>query len=116
MKRYFVASTRQLRRIESASSSPIFSHFTESAAGVSTIRAFKAQDRFISKMFHHLDENLIIFYPNKAANRWAALRLELVGNLMIFSAAFFAVLARSSISSGLAGVSISLSLSVSFII
>ena len=63
-------------------------------------------------MFKYLDENLIIFYPNKAANRWAALRLELVGNLMIFSAAFFAVLARDSISSGLAGVSISLSLSV----
>lgn len=37
----FVASMRQLKRLESASKSPIFSHFTESLTGVGTIRAFK---------------------------------------------------------------------------
>jgi ATP-binding cassette subfamily C (CFTR/MRP) protein 1 len=34
---------RQLRRLNSASKSPIFSHFGETLTGVSTIRAFGAQ-------------------------------------------------------------------------
>ena len=64
-------------------------------------------------MNYHLDENMIAFYPNKASNRWAGFRLEFVGNLMILSAAFCGVISRDTMEAGLAGVSISLSLSVS---
>ena len=47
IQQYFVASMRQLKRLESASKSPIFSHFTESLTGVGTIRAFKVSKLFI---------------------------------------------------------------------
>lgn len=104
---------RQLKRMESASKSPIFSHFSESQTGVSTIRAYRVQDRFIQTMEKRVNDNLTFYFPNNVSNRWLALRLELVGNLITMFAALFAVLARSSISAGIAGLSVTYSLSVS---
>lgn len=78
IKRYFVASMRQLKRMDSASKSPIFSHFGETVTGVSTIRAYNEQNRFIRIMERQVDENLLFYFPNNISNRWLALRLELV--------------------------------------
>lgn len=44
--------------------------------------------------------------------RWLALRLELIGNIMTFSAAVFAVMNRDTIGGGKAGLSITYALSV----
>jgi ATP-binding cassette subfamily C (CFTR/MRP) protein 1 len=60
---------RQLRRLNSVSKSPIFSHFGESLTGVSTIRAYNAQNRFIKEMDDKIDENLIYYYPDTVSNR-----------------------------------------------
>lgn len=112
VQRYFVASMRQLKRLESASKSPIFSHFSESLTGVSTIRAYRVQKRFIKGMQDHVDESLLFYFPNNISNRWLALRLELLGNFISVFAALFAVLARNNLSAGIAGLSISYSLNV----
>ena len=103
---------RQLKRMESASKSPIFSHFTETLTGVTTIRAYRVQNRFAKTMENRIDENLVYYFPNIISNRWLALRLELIGNMITVFAALFAVLARSSISAGIAGLSVSYSLNV----
>ena len=114
IQRYFVALKRQLKRLESASKSPIFSHFSESLVGVSTIRAFKCEKRLRIRMQEKIDENLLYYFPNNIANNWLALRLELIGNLITVFAALFAVIARNSISAGMAGLSITYSLNVNW--
>nr|QUF59452.1 ATP-binding cassette transporter Abcc1-7 [Brachionus angularis] len=113
VQRYFVPSNRQLKRMQSASKSPIFSHFSECQAGVSTVRAYGAQGRFIKIMENNIDENLVYYYCNTASNRWLALRLEIIGNLITILAAFFAIINRDNLSAGLAGLSISISLTIS---
>ncbi|KAF2361957.1 ABC transporter-like [Trinorchestia longiramus] len=108
----YVATSRQLKRIESVSRSPIYSHFGETVQGASTIRAYGKQTEFILDSEKRVDTNQVSYYPSVMANRWLAIRLELIGNLMTFSAAIFAVLARGTITAGTVGLSISYALSV----
>ncbi|XP_063082692.1 multidrug resistance-associated protein 1 isoform X2 [Cavia porcellus] len=112
VQRFYVASSRQLKRLESVSRSPVYSHFNETLLGVSVIRAFEEQERFIRQSDLKVDENQKAYYPSIVANRWLAVRLECVGNCIVLFAALFAVISRHSLSAGLVGLSVSYSLQI----
>uniref|UniRef100_A0A8C5GHS1 ABC-type glutathione-S-conjugate transporter n=1 Tax=Gouania willdenowi TaxID=441366 RepID=A0A8C5GHS1_GOUWI len=112
VQRFYIATSRQLRRLDSVSRSPIYSHFGETVSGLSVIRAYNHQDRFLKHNEITIDENLKSVYPWIVSNRWLAIRLEFVGNLVVFFAALFAVISRDSLDSGLVGLSISYALNV----
>ncbi|XP_064172603.1 multidrug resistance-associated protein 1 [Anguilla rostrata] len=112
VQRFYVASSRQLKRLESVCRSPVYSHFNETLLGTSVIRAFREQDRFIRQNQDRVDRNQKAYYPSIVANRWLAVRLEFVGNCIVLFAALFAVMARDSLSAGLMGLSISYALQI----
>ncbi|XP_065431845.1 ATP-binding cassette sub-family C member 2-like isoform X3 [Chrysemys picta bellii] len=112
IQRYYIASSRQIRRLAGASHSPVISHFSETLLGLSTIRAFGHQERFIRQNKDVVNENLVCFYNNVISNRWLAVRLEFLGNLMVFFAALFAVLAGNTVNSSTVGLSISYALNI----
>ncbi|NXS94768.1 MRP1 protein, partial [Jacana jacana] len=112
VQRFYVATSRQLKRLESVSRSPVYSHFNETLLGVSVIRAFEEQNRFIKQNDVKVDENQKAYYPSIVANRWLAVRLEYVGNCIVLFAALFAVMARNKLSAGLVGLSVSYSLQI----
>ncbi|KFQ23485.1 Multidrug resistance-associated protein 1, partial [Mesitornis unicolor] len=112
VQRFYVATSRQLKRLESVSRSPVYSHFNETLLGVSVIRAFEEQKRFIKHNDMKVDENQKAYYPSIVANRWLAVRLEYVGNCIVLFAALFAVMARDKLSAGLVGLSVSYSLQI----
>ncbi|NXI19483.1 MRP1 protein, partial [Irena cyanogastra] len=112
VQRFYVATSRQLKRLESVSRSPVYSHFNETLLGVSVIRAFEEQKRFIRQNDMKVDENQKAYYPSIVANRWLAVRLEYVGNCIVLFAALFAVIARNKLSAGLVGLSVSYSLQI----
>ncbi|CAK9830188.1 Multidrug resistance-associated protein 1 [Anthophora retusa] len=112
VQRLYVASSRQLKRLESVSRSPIYSHFSETVSGAQMIRAFGVQERFINESESKVDFNQVCYYPSIIANRWLAVRLEMVGNLIIFFAALFAVLSKGTIGSGVVGLSVTYALQV----
>lgn len=58
-----------------------------------------------------MDKNQVCKYPSIIANRWLAIRLEMVGNLIILFAALFAVLGGQS-NAGLVGLAVSYALQV----
>ena len=68
-KRFYLNFSRQIKRLDSASASHIYSFYGESLNGISTIRAFKAEDRFITQMQTHVNNNLIIHFSNLYAAR-----------------------------------------------
>uniref|UniRef100_A0A8C0IA41 Uncharacterized protein n=1 Tax=Bubo bubo TaxID=30461 RepID=A0A8C0IA41_BUBBB len=110
IQRRYIASSRQIRRLAGASHSPVISHFSETLVGRSTIRAFGHQERFIRKHNDVVYENLVYFYNNVISNRWLSVRLEFLGNLMVFFAALFVALAGNTVSSSTVGLSISYAL------
>ncbi|CAG5119556.1 unnamed protein product, partial [Candidula unifasciata] len=112
VQRFYVATSRQLKRLESVSRSPIYSHFGETITGAVTIRASGQEARFIHDSQAKVDLNQICYYPSIVSNRWLAIRLEIVGNLIIFFASLFAVIGRREISPGIVGLSISYAMNV----
>ncbi|XP_046664343.1 multidrug resistance-associated protein 1-like [Homalodisca vitripennis] len=112
VQKVYVATSRQLKRIESVSRSPIFSHFSETVSGASSIRAYRVESRFIKTSEDRVDANLVCYYPSLVSNRWLGIRLETVGNILILFAALFAVLGRDTLDSGIVGLSISYALQI----
>lgn len=114
IQRFYVVTSRQLKRIESVTRSPIYSHFGETINGQTTIRAFGVEDRFrlVSEM--HVDENQKSVFESTVAGRWLSIRLEIIGALVLFFAALFAVLAKGSISGEMVGLSISYAMQITW--
>ena len=107
IQRYYIKSSRQLKRLESISKSPIFSHFSESVVGMSTIRAYSQSNRFVQENMDKVSTNVQCNYYNFCSNRWLGVRIETLGNVIIFFAALFAILNRETLTTGKAGLSIS---------
>ncbi|NXC38211.1 MRP1 protein, partial [Penelope pileata] len=109
---FYVTTSCQLRRMEAASRSPIYSHISETFQGSSVIRAYKDQERFILKSNFLMDENQRICFPGAVADRWLATNLEFLGNSIVLFAALFAAIGRTHLSPGTAGFSISYALQI----
>ena len=97
VQKFYVATSRQLKRLESVTRSPIYSHFSESISGQSVIRAYDEKKRFTVESEIKVDYNQAISYQTILSNRWLGVRLEIVGSFVVLSAALFAVLARDTI-------------------
>uniref|UniRef100_A0A6I8NPA0 ATP binding cassette subfamily C member 3 n=1 Tax=Ornithorhynchus anatinus TaxID=9258 RepID=A0A6I8NPA0_ORNAN len=112
VQRFYVATSRQLKRLESVSRSPIYSHFSETLTGTSIIRAFGRGPVFVAINDAKVDTNQRSYYPGITANRWLGIRVEFVGNCVVLFAALFAVIGRKSLNPGLVGLSVSYALQV----
>lgn len=110
--RYYLATSRELKRLDAVSRSPIFAWFSESLAGLSTIRAFHQQTIFIQHNQYRIDRNQICYLPSISVNRWLAVRLEFVGALIILTVSILAMIAliTSGVDAGLVGLVLSYAL------
>ena len=108
---YYRQSSRELQRLDSISKSPVYQSFSEVLAGATTIRAFgpALARRFEEKNAAMLDRNIRCSFASQTANRWLAIRLEFIGNLLIGLTAVFIILEHGSgsITAGVAGLALS---------
>ncbi|KAJ6474594.1 multidrug resistance-associated ABC transporter [Mycena vitilis] len=107
--KYYLATSRELKRLDAVSKSPIFAWFSESLAGVSTIRSFNQQSVFIKANQRHIDRNQICYLPSISVNRWLSVRLEIVGAVIILVVAILAMVALTTtgVDAGLVGLVLS---------
>ncbi|KAJ3054695.1 hypothetical protein HK097_001102 [Rhizophlyctis rosea] len=114
-QRFYLTTSRELKRLDSTSRSPIYAHFSETLGGVSTIRAYSQQARFIRANEYKIDHNQKAYYPSISSNRWLAVRLEFIGSLVVFGSALFSavtVLIQGHIQASIVGLMLTYSLNV----
>lgn len=119
IQRFYIKTSRQLKRLESVTRSPILNFFGETLNGVTTIKAFGRCQRFIEEMNVRVDANQRCFYPNAVAGQWVVFRLELVSTTLIFFASFLAVYTKISgnnLSGSDTGLSLSYALNVTMLL
>ena len=112
VQKFYVNTSRQLKRLESVSRSPIYSHFGETITGATTIRAFNKEREFMLQSEAKVDDNQVAYYPSIICNRWLAIWLELLGNIVTLAAAFFVILSPSSFDPSQVGLVITYSLQI----
>ena len=115
IQRYYLRTSRELKRLDSTSRSPIYAHFQESLGGITTIRAYRQQRRFALENEWRVDANLRAYFPSINANRWLAVRLEFIGSFIILAAAGFAIISvatGSRLSAGMVGLAMSYALQI----
>ncbi|MEN9810889.1 MAG: multidrug resistance-associated protein 4 isoform, partial [Pseudomonadota bacterium] len=108
----FRVTSREVKRLESISRSPVYAHFSESLLGVSTIRAFNRESVFVRESIRRFEGNQRAFYTMISLNRWLGTRLEFIGSLLIGCTAASALLLHGKMTTAFAGVSITYALLV----
>ncbi|EAW12826.1 ATP-binding cassette glutathione S-conjugate transporter YCF1 [Aspergillus clavatus NRRL 1] len=114
-QKYYLRTSRELKRLDSVTRSPIYAHFQESLGGISTIRAYRQQDRFTLENEWRMDANLRAYFPSISANRWLAVRLEFIGSVVILASAALSIVSvatGSLLSSGMVGLAMSYALQI----
>lgn len=109
----YISLSRELKRYESITKSPIHQHFSESLTGVSTIRAYGVETRFMRFNLKAIDTNNRPFFYLWVANRWLALRCDIVGSMVMLFAGIFVLLSVGKLDAGLAGLSLSYAIAFS---
>ena len=107
---FYVNSSRDLKRLESVQRSPLYQQFGETLSGITTIRAYGDEDRFIRENIAKVNSYNRPFIYLWSTNRWLAFRVDFAGALVSFFAATFIVLNIDTIDSGAAGLSLTYAL------
>ncbi|GJE85249.1 multidrug resistance-associated ABC transporter [Phanerochaete sordida] len=85
-------TSRDMRRLDSVTRSPLYSIYGETIAGVTVIRAFGASSKFLRDMLCCVDTNSNPYYWMWGANRWLSARFNLLSAAVVGSTAVVAVL------------------------
>lgn len=112
IQRYYISTSRQLRRIESNARSPVIGHFSQTLSGASSIRAYGMSRQFVDESDRRVDVFHNTSFESMIANRWLSTRLELLGYSIVLVDALFVVVTRHTVSPGLAGLSLSYAMKI----
>ncbi|KAI1421363.1 multidrug resistance-associated protein [Xylaria sp. FL1777] len=104
---FYLRASRDLKRLESVNRSPLFQQFGETLSGVTTIRAYGDERRFIRDNLSRINKQLRPFIFLWGANRWLSFRTDLLGDLVAFFAGVFVIVSIGKIDPGSAGLSLS---------
>ena len=78
----------------SIASSPIYSHISASLQGLTTIRAYKMEDRFMQQFIAYQNNHTKPAFALAGLLRWIAFRLDLLSSIYIVFVAFIGVFVR----------------------
>ncbi|XP_053240553.1 ATP-binding cassette sub-family C member 4 isoform X3 [Podarcis raffonei] len=112
LRRYFLDTSRDIKRLESTTRSPVFSHLSSSLQGLWTIRAFKAEQRFQELFDAHQDLHTEAWFLFLTTSRWFAVRLDAICAIFVVVVAFASLLLAHTLDAGQVGLALSYSITL----
>ncbi|CAG9324418.1 unnamed protein product [Blepharisma stoltei] len=112
IRQFYLSSSRELVRLEFMSRSPIVQHFSETVSGLSIIRAFGYQKKFIEKNAFLSNSNIGVYFMQQACGCWLGITLELVSDVILGVSALVIVGVKGWINPGLAGLALSYGITI----
>ncbi|KXJ93171.1 P-loop containing nucleoside triphosphate hydrolase protein, partial [Microdochium bolleyi] len=109
---YYRSSAREVKRFESVLRSVVFAKFAEGLNGVASIRAYGLKDKFVDDLRVAIDEMNAAYYLTFSNQRWLSMRLDLIGNLLVFTTAILVVTSRFSVDPSIGGLVLSYILAI----
>ncbi|XP_024299664.1 ATP-binding cassette sub-family C member 4 [Oncorhynchus tshawytscha] len=107
LRRYFLQTSRDVKRLESTTRSPVFSHLSSSLQGLWTIRAFRAEERFQNTFDTYQDLHSESWFLFLVTSRWFAVRLDGMCAVFVTITAFGCLLLRDQVEAGSVGLALS---------
>ncbi|KAI9233433.1 MAG: hypothetical protein BYD32DRAFT_465341 [Podila humilis] len=93
---FYLVSSRELKRLDSAARSPMYAHFGETLSGLVTIRAYNEGSRFNVQATTLLDRSQQTGYLANASARWLQLMMEMVSLLILLAVGLLAITQRTN--------------------
>ena len=109
---YYRASAREVKRHESVLRSDVFARFSEGVSGTASIRAYGLENYFARVLRASVDQMNSAYYLTFANQRWLSVRLDVIGNLLVFVTGILVVTSRFNVSPSIAGLVLSYILSI----
>jgi ABC-type multidrug transport system fused ATPase/permease subunit len=113
VSRSYIKARTTVRRADAEPTSAILEHFSSSAAGVSTIRAFGVVEETIEQMHRHVDQLSTARRHFWIFNRWLGLQMSLLGILFSSGTGMILLSSKSFTDTSLLGFSLTFSMGFS---
>ncbi|KAJ1148481.1 hypothetical protein NDU88_001316 [Pleurodeles waltl] len=94
IQQYYRHTSRELKRLCSITLSPIYTHFSETLTGLTTIRATRATSRFEQENEEHLERNQQCKFASNTVMQWLNIRLQMMGVIVITAIAVIGIIQR----------------------
>ncbi|KAG0047747.1 hypothetical protein BGZ83_007248 [Gryganskiella cystojenkinii] len=107
LRSLYIKASRQVKRIDSQTRSPIYSHLSETLDGLSSVRAFGVSRQFMEEQMRTQEDNGRPFFLYLAMARWLGLRLDAVSAVFLGITAISCTAARDSQQAARAGLAMS---------
>lgn len=103
---FYIASARQLKRLEAVSQSPVLSHLHETLSGAAVVRAHGWGPWREAEFGDLLEGSSRCHYLSSCAFFWLGARLDVLGAAVAFAVSLLVVVGRSggAVTAGLAGL------------
>uniref|UniRef100_A0A8I5R013 Multidrug resistance-associated protein 4 n=1 Tax=Papio anubis TaxID=9555 RepID=A0A8I5R013_PAPAN len=112
LRRYFLETSRDVKRLESTTRSPVFSHLSSSLQGLWTIRAYKAEGRCQELFDAHQDLHSEAWFLFLTTSRWFAVRLDAICAMFVIVVAFGSLILAKTLDAGQVGLALSYALTL----
>jgi ABC-type multidrug transport system fused ATPase/permease subunit len=102
----FIRTSAPLKKAAGQAASHVVAHTAETLSGLSVVRAFRMQERFVNENLQFQSKSTVVTFSLANLSLWLAFRVDIIGALLVLTCCLLAVL-DSSMDAAVAGLIVS---------